>query len=254
MKPMKMIPANMIRKIKTPARRRAFIPAFTLVELLIVIAVMAILAGFIVSSLGGMKRKQYLSTAQKELAQYESALENYKAKYGVYPPANQRPNSNYTPANDRAQFSQLYYELSGTTLTAGTFTTLDGVYSISSANVQLAYGVGGFVNCTKGGGEDTVPAKNFLLSLSTRQYYYPITNSGSGTPIPTTALVTAVGGPDDNYLPLGPNSTGLNPVRYICPGVNNPTGYDLWVQLKIGGKTNLVCNWTKNVQINAPYP
>ncbi len=36
----------------------------------------------------------------------------------------------------------------------------------------------------------------------------------------------------------------LNPFRYIYPGTNNPTSYDLWIDLRISGKTNLICNWS----------
>jgi hypothetical protein len=48
--------------------------------------------------------------------------------------------------------------------------------------------------------------------------------------------------------------SGVNPWRYACPGTNNPTSYDLWIQLSIAGTTNLVCNWTKQVQLNNAMP
>jgi len=47
---------------------------------------------------------------------------------------------------------------------------------------------------------------------------------------------------------------GLNPIRYVYPGTNNPASYDLWVQLQIGGKKYLVCNWNKAALVNTPYP
>ncbi len=46
----------------------------------------------------------------------------------------------------------------------------------------------------------------------------------------------------------------LNPWRYVCPGTNNPGSYDLWIQLSIAGKTNLICNWSKQIQIGSPLP
>ena len=64
-------------------------------------------------------------------------------------------------------------------------------------------------------------------------------------------LVTSVGGPDPNYSPL---PGGVNPFRYVYPGTNNPNSYDLWVQLVIRGKTNLICNWNKQVTVNSPQP
>ena len=36
--------------------------------------------------------------------------------------------------------------------------------------------------------------------------------------------------------------------------VKNPNSYDLWIQLVISGKTNLICNWNSTVQFNQPFP
>jgi prepilin-type N-terminal cleavage/methylation domain-containing protein len=237
-----------------PARRRGF----TLVELLVVIAIIGVIVAFVIVGMGGVKKTQYTSTARKELTQIQTALDNYKAKYGVYPPSNHRPNTDYTAGNpnlDRAMFNQLYYELSGTTPNGVspnlTFVTLGGSLSMQStylagADVNTAFGVGGFVNSTKGSAEDLQAAQNYLPGLSTKQYNFPTTNNG----VQTTILVTSVGGPDDTYQPLG--LIGINPIRYVYPGVHNPGSYDLWVQLSYKGKLYLVCNWNKNVQVNTP--
>lgn len=226
--------------------RHAF--GFTLIELLVVISIMGVLAGLTIPVLKSLKAAQYKKVARAELVRLETALENYKAKYGVYPPGNKNaPTATYQPA----LFSQLYYELSGTTINGGDFVTLDGRSAISISPVNLvntAYGVGGFVNSTKGGGEDAEAAKNFLTELKQNQYNEYVTNNN----VRTTELVTSVGGPDDSYQPL--KAPGLNPFRYVYPGVNNPGSYDLWVQLVISGKTNLICNWSKQVQINNPLP
>jgi hypothetical protein len=109
--------------------------------------------------------------------------------------------------------------------------------------VPGAYGVSGFINCTKGSGEDAVLARNFLLGLKQNRYSLLITNNN----IQTAQLITSVGGPDQNYQPLG--VSGLNPFRYHVPGTNNPNSYDLWVDLVIGGKTNRISNWSKTYQI-----
>jgi hypothetical protein len=62
-----------------------------------------------------------------------------------------------------------------------------------------------------------------------------------------------VGGPDAQYQPLG--LPDVNPWRYNSSSpTNNPGSYDLWIQLAFGGKTNLICNWSKQVQINSPLP
>jgi len=226
--------------------------AFTLIELLVVISIMAVLAGFTLVVLGGIKKRQYLNTASAELNQIATALDNYKNKYGVYPPANANPGGTYAPPADRSILSQLYYELSGTTNNGTYFITLDGASQIlvsSPGNdVNKAYDVGGFINCSKGSGEDAQAARNFLPSLKPNRINQFVTNNG----VQTTVLVTSVGGPDPAYKPLG--ASGLNPFRYAYPGTNNPGSYDLWVQLVINGKTNLICNWNKQVLINSPLP
>ena len=51
------------------------------------------------------------------------------------------------------------------------------------------------------------------------------------------------------------DAVGINPWRYNSSNpTNNPGAYDLWVQLSISGKTNLICNWNKQVQYNSPLP
>jgi hypothetical protein len=71
--------------------------------------------------------------------------------------------------------------------------------------------------------------------------------------VPVTILITADGGPDVTYMPLG--QSGINPWRYNSSNpTNNPGSYDLWVQLSISGKTNLICNWSKSVRTDSPLP
>jgi prepilin-type N-terminal cleavage/methylation domain-containing protein len=144
--------------------------AFTLIELLIVIAVIAILAAFTVPIVGSLKRQAYINKTKAEMAQIETAIERYKAAYGIYPPSN--PNN--------LLVNQLYYELVGTTNTStatisGSFDTLDGRSQIAAGQVHTAFGggtpgVNGFLNCSKiGAGEDAPFAKTFLPDLKATQ-------------------------------------------------------------------------------------
>jgi prepilin-type N-terminal cleavage/methylation domain-containing protein len=193
--------------------------AFTLIELLVVISIIAVLAAFTVPVLKSLKRREFITKTQAELALLETAIDSYKAAYGFYPPGN--PNGVLT--------NQLYYELLGTTNNGADYVTLDNSAQISVNSVNNAFGVGGFMNCNgtnKVSNEDSPSAKSFLIA--------------------------SVGGPDQIYQPL--NMLDVNPWRYIAQGTNNPGGYDLWVQLVIAGQTNLVCNWNKQVQINSPLP
>jgi len=223
---------NIVRRQPAPGLR-----GFTLIELLTVIAIIGVLAGFMLSVVGRVTRNKYISAATSEMAWIQTGLERYKAQYGVYPPSN--PNN--------LLVNPLYYELQGVTnvITAGgatNITTLDGMNFVSAVSVNNMFGVAGFVNCSHGTGEDAVLAKNFLPNLKANQW--ALTNGAA-------VLVTSVGGPDVSYQPLGvPN---CNTWRYNSANpTNNPGSYDLYIQLVIGGKTNLICNWSKAVQINNP--
>jgi hypothetical protein len=147
--------------------------------------------------------------------------------------------------------SPLYFELLGTTNNNGTYYTLDGSASIGAATVTMtnAFGVSGFINCSKnGGGEDAPAARNFLPNLKPTQFLAATNNT-----VLATVFVASVGGPDLSYQPFH-GTPNFNPWRYVSPGINNPNSYDLWVQLSIGGVTNLVCNWNKQPQLNSPLP
>jgi len=223
--------------------------AFTLIELLVVISIIAVLAAFTIPVLGSIKRHEYINKTQAEMAQLETAIESYKSAYGFYPPSN----PNYPATANQAMFSPLYFELLGTTNNNGTYQTLDNSASINTNDVMTGFGVGGFINCNKqDAGEDARPAKSFLSDLKPNQISSHTTNNG----VLVTLLLGSSGGPDGSYKPIGPFSApNVNPWRYVSPGINNPNGYDLWMQLVIKpGQTNLVCNWSKQVQINSPLP
>ncbi len=248
------------RQIRNPQSAIRNRNAFTLIEMLAVIAVIGVLVALIFPVIGAVKRRQYISHAQAEMAQLETAIERYKATYGFYPPDNQVQND---PAAQRFQVNQLYYELTGTT-NINSDPGQSPVYQslrnptlpkLTGANVQSIFGVGGFMNCSKpAGGEDVSVARNFLPELRAAQVANNYTNHVSRKEPGVTLLVTSVGGPSSRYAPL--NLTDVNPWRYNSSSpTNNPGSYDLWVQLVIAqGQTNLICNWTKQVLVNNPLP
>ena len=61
------------------------IRAFTLLELLVAIAIIAILAGLLLNTAGYIQKKGARSRAEAEIAAMTVALENYKADNGDYP-------------------------------------------------------------------------------------------------------------------------------------------------------------------------
>jgi prepilin-type N-terminal cleavage/methylation domain-containing protein len=207
--------------------------AFTLIELLVVISIIGVLAAFIIPGLKSVKRQQVIKTASAELKQVEAALENYKAKYGVYPPGN----------TNNLAFNQLYYELSGVikTTLSGTdsYRTLDSASPIAVVNYTAAFHIGGVVNCSHGSDEDKSVATGFLPGLPPNRI-----QSVNGTNV----LVTSVRGPDAAYMPLG--VPDVNPFRYNSSNpTNNSSAYDLWIDIVISGQTNRISNWSRQPQI-----
>ena len=214
-------------------------PAFTLIELLVMIAIISVLAALIFPVAGAIKKKAIKVRAQTELAQVETAIERYKAKQGFYPPGNP----------DNPAINQLYFELLGTTkLNNGDYQTLDGSGQITAAGLGATFGpqVTGFVNSsTTGGGDDGPVATAFLTGLKPAQYGIPDTNFPA-----LKLLVCSVPWPDNLAFQPVPAKPGLNPWRYVSSHpTNNPSSYDLWTDIMIGGRTNRISNWSRQPQI-----
>lgn len=62
--------------------------AFSLVELLVVITVVAILAALSIMTLGYVNRKSAVSRAKAEVATLAAAIDSFRLDYGSYPPPN----------------------------------------------------------------------------------------------------------------------------------------------------------------------
>jgi prepilin-type N-terminal cleavage/methylation domain-containing protein len=241
-------PGTSASRSDAPTLRRS--NAFTLIELLVVISVIAILASLVFPVAGAVNAAKKKARARAELAQIETAIERYKDKRGHYPPDN--PNN---PA-----FNQLYYELLGTTLSNGVYATLDGSAQLSQALVQsgsFGPGVNGFVNSSSGtSGDEGSAASPFINGLKPGQIGQI---SFKGTAVKFLVGVPWQQGPPPfNFDPLpGASPPTLNPWRYNSSSpTNNPNSFDLWIELNLGGKTFLVCNWCKQpirITTHNPY-
>ena len=240
--------------------------AFTLIELLIVIATIGILAALLMPVFAMVGTHAVIQRAQSERDQIETAIDRYYSKYGFYPPGNALPSPNIPPTPNflAALTNQLYYELVGTTNigTAATpnFLTLDNRITNTPTLAGQVFGVSGFMNCSRtAGGEDAVSAQSFLTGIKSGQLANVPVVGG------TISILCTAANSDPSYQPIFPGTTPSTPVytvagrpanpwRYLYPGVNNPKSYDLWIQIFVGGKTNLICNWKTTPQINSPLP
>lgn len=225
--------------------------AFSLIELLVVIAIIGVLAGLLFPLTGAIKARAVRAKVQSELSQIAVAIENYREHYGQYPPD--------TPTNSPVwpYVNPLYFELTGTRYLPDVrvYETLDGTVRIR--DTDQAFGavfgtvggraaVRGFLNCTRTANvDDAPPARAFLTGLKPAQMR-EVTLNGQ-----TVRLLTcSVNWPQNHPFQPIPAAPGVNPWRYVSSNpTNNAGGFDLWVDVIIGGKTNRIANWGPKVQI-----
>lgn len=75
---------RIMKRVFTPQRTGAF----TLIELMVVIAIIAILAALTLSTMGYVNRKAAQSRAEAEVAALSAAIDAYKLDNGAYPSNN----------------------------------------------------------------------------------------------------------------------------------------------------------------------
>src|SRR5215470_17508633 len=105
--------------------------AFTLIELVLVVGIIAVLMGLVLSTVGYARKKGALTRAETEIAAMAAACEDYKADNGIYP-ANSDTNTlnaqtSLDPSAYQAASPYLYNALFGAT--AGSRTPNTGAKS-----------------------------------------------------------------------------------------------------------------------------
>jgi hypothetical protein len=155
------------------------------------------------------------------------AIEAYRASFGVYPPDNVVSRD---PVIVDPIENPLLYELSGATYISYNQTCRPGPFRGANVSFALNYfHCAGFMNC----GTLESPPKDFLLA---KQPAVPI----NGHP-PIYVLACALK-PElaDCYYALA-----VSPWRYVSSNpTNNPSRYDLWVEVQALGKKYVIGNWT----------
>jgi prepilin-type N-terminal cleavage/methylation domain-containing protein len=179
--------------------------AFTLIEMLVVIAIIGILAALIVAGLSRAGGAKVRSRVQTELAGLVTVIGQYYKEHGYYP----QDNTN-NPA-----ISPLYHELTMTPIPnslLGDF-RIAGIANLGTKaqNFHKNLRPSGFALYKKNGADES-----FLLTVP---YKGPNPIQGAGGDL-------------------------INPWHYrSSKPVHNPDSFDLWAEVVIGGKTNIIGNW-----------
>jgi len=204
------------------SRNRCY--AFTLVELLMVISIIAILAGMLVGLSSVAGRKMRLARVQAELAQLVTAVDAFYDKYKVYPPDNKLLNANGTRI---PELNLLAYELMGTIYypTNQSFLSVTHNETLTVTQLKTAFGVDGFVNSA----EDPKEIKNFLPSFKAERVVH---EQKGGVVVDLLKVPVDLAGAKTNFW------------RYISSNpTNNPDSYDLWAEFTVGKDTYMIGNW-----------
>jgi type II secretory pathway pseudopilin PulG len=197
------------RRIATVA-----VAAFTVIEMVVVVGVIALLAGLMLGAMPALTEKKIHARINTELAGLQTAIDGYKASKGYFPPDN---------PDDVAQ-PPLFYELTGTVITNSGYRSIfdpDPSKDLSSPQISLVFNTSGFLNSDS----DKKQVKNFYPTLRSSA----IISKGA-----MKLLGVPYRGPQGDF----------NPWRYNCSHPTNNVGeYDLWAEIVIRGKRQIISNW-----------
>jgi prepilin-type N-terminal cleavage/methylation domain-containing protein len=236
---------------KVTLAEEARVGAFTLIELLTVIAIIGVLAGLILGAAGIGVLKSHEARMRGEHQKLMTAIEDYKAVMGNFPPDNPdttiRDSDTNVDRHIKAGMNSLFYELSGCTFerpagskTGGSFTTQNTLISAQVADLTKALGVKGVENSARN--KRDIPYRGVGFKPS---QFAELDGGTYGLNSSVQILVTPVAGPFD-YKFIGKGGKRLlNPWFYDSSSTNrhNLETYDLWSEYKAGRQTNTIGNW-----------
>jgi len=236
-------PACMKSKLNNMGR--AAERAFTLIELLAVISIMAILAGLLVGLAPQASARIRETRTKTELAKLVVMIDAYRVKYGVYPPDNVVGAGADGLPEVNAAVNPLFYELTGVMVVrqgkGGYFVPLADTDRPTNrldpdTHVRAFFNRDGFVNAA------TSNQVRRLFRADFKESQHAELSSNPDIEV----LVAPVPWPanDPNNPPPIPAQPRLNPWRYNSSHpIHNPGGYDLWAEIVVRGKKQVIGNW-----------
>ncbi|MGA2177498.1 MAG: type II secretion system protein [Verrucomicrobiota bacterium] len=196
---------------------------FTLIEMLMVIAIMGIVAAMVISMAGAASNARKKGMVDAERHRLMLAIDNYQSKLSFYPPDNGNiAAAAQTAVESYSRTNPLLYELTGAIPT-----NLGGNYIVNYGNGGTIQRIA-FTNVFARGGianSDAVEPQNFFKPLPLPKDY---TNYTAAYPSIFGLLV-----------PVPVTNGQLNFWHYdsSSPYRHNPSTYDLWAEYSIGSKS-----------------
>jgi general secretion pathway protein G len=97
-------------QIRNTMQARRSPHAFTLIELLLVMVILAILAAIVVPRFGGLGAKAKIQAAQAQISNFKTALDAYEVANGAYPTSDQGLQALITNPGNLPNWTQLLSE------------------------------------------------------------------------------------------------------------------------------------------------
>jgi prepilin-type N-terminal cleavage/methylation domain-containing protein len=219
--------------------------AFTLIELLIVIGIIALLAAMVVPLGSVAISKARISRVNAELQRYVMGIENYKVEVGEYPPDNallKTVATNNLNWRKYAAFSPLYYELSGAVFTnkggKDVFVVIDSNEEVTPKDLIGNFGVQGIRNSARD--RHDRPFKGFSFRATEHRSLTQIDIELLEVPVPGPQMLD---GKPRNVAKGTP--VKFNPWYYDSSSTNrhNQRSFDLWTEILIGKEVHVIGNW-----------
>lgn len=115
--------------------------AFTLIELMVVITIIAILAGLTLGSMGYVNRKSAEARARTEVAALSAAIDSFKLEFGKYPASQEVLYSELTGTNAAINMNRkVFFEPTPGMVTNGAFIDPWGANYVYTTNPTFNIG------------------------------------------------------------------------------------------------------------------
>lgn len=213
------------------------VAGFSLIELLTVIAIIAVLAGIAMGLTSAARNARVNSRGQSELQQIATAIEAYKADRNAFPPDHALPAGSQNRIDP--VINQLFYELRGLDVVNGAFQVKGGRESLQPDAVRAVFGRGGFLNASA---DPSEPAGSYLDPKASGVQRVSV--RGVAVDLLVTPFSWPQNAPDAAPLASYGDTSRANPWRYVSTSAtNNAGGYDLWMEVWVGKDKRTFKNW-----------